>query len=121
MDLKLLEEYGINYKEGIGRCLNDEKFYTQILLMFLEDGAYAEAKEAYNEKDYRKLFNAAHNLKGACGNVSMTDLYNAASKLVELLRNDDGNDEEVTLLFENVTKEYNRVIEGIRIISDSMN
>lgn len=113
MDITILEDYGIVYKKGLARCMGDAEFYEKLLSMFLNDDSFERSKKAYEEKDYHKMFQCTHELKGACGNADMKDLYQAVCPLVELLRNDSGSEDEIKNSFDKVEAAYDKAKEGI--------
>lgn len=96
MDTALLKQGGIDYEKGVARFLGDHALYEEVLLTYLADNAFSRAEEAYDAKDYKALFACAHELKGTCGNLDITTVYQAACALVELLR--DGNYIEAAII-----------------------
>ena len=113
MNYLILEKYGLDYKNGIARCLNDEQFYEEILSLFLDDDSYARANTAYENRNYEELFSCLHELKGVCGNAALSELYDAVCPLVEILRDKCEPQEDITPLFEKVTAAYLKTREGI--------
>ena len=113
MDIRVLEEYGINYKSGLERFLGDVELYEMVLDAFLKDTTLEKAKNALEEKDYKQLFEFIHQLKGSSGSSDMIELYNASCKLVELLRNDVYDEERIYECFFEVESSYIRTKEGI--------
>lgn len=84
-----LKAYGANTDEGVARCVNNEAFYLRMVGMALEDKNFDALRDAMAAGDARKAFEAAHALKGAIGNVSLTPIYDPVCKLTELLRGRD--------------------------------
>lgn len=117
MDISVLNEYGINYKEGLARCMGNKALYELLLSMVLEDESFENAVRAHENADREALFRALHELKGACGNAAISGLFNAVNPLVELVR--DGGEgveqRQIDELFAVVTKEYERAIRGITL------
>lgn len=115
MDKSLLKEYGINYDEGLARCMGDPAFYKTLLSIFLSDSAFTRAAEAYGAGDLNALFACMHELKGASGTAAFTELYNAICPLVELLRGKaaQADPAETDRLFDAVQTAYARTCEGI--------
>ena len=89
MTLDALRAFGANTAEGLGRCLNDEPFYLELVAMALADGNFDALKAAMDAGDARAAFMAAHALKGSVGNVALTPLYEPICALTELLRGKD--------------------------------
>ena len=82
-----LRAYGANVDEGLSRCMNMEEFYLRLVEKALKDRAFDELKTAVDDNDLDAAFEAAHRLKGAVGNLSLTPLYEVIEEMVELLRN----------------------------------
>ena len=88
MTLDALRAYGANVDEGMGRCLNDEPFYLEMVSMALADGNFDKLRAAMDAGDARTAFAAAHSLKGSVGNVALTPIYEPVCALTEALRED---------------------------------
>ncbi len=89
MTLDALRAYGANVDEGMGRCLNDEPFYPEMVSMALADGNFDKLRAAMDAGDARTAFVAAHSLKGSVGNVALTPIYEPVCALTEALRGAD--------------------------------
>ena len=86
LTIEKLTEFGIDTKEGLARCMNNETFYFKMLAMGLSN-EYFETLEKFlaaNKKE--EAFEAAHALKGVVGNLALTPLYEPLSEITELLR-----------------------------------
>ena len=81
-----LKELGVNTQEGLGRCLNNEALYLKLVKMIPGDANFERLSEAVRSHDLEKGFEAAHALKGALGNLSLTPLYERICEMTELLR-----------------------------------
>ncbi len=82
-----LQELGVNVKEGLGRCLNNEGFYLRMVNKALDDEEnFRRLSAAVAAGDKAAAFEAAHALKGVAGNLSLTPLYEPLSEMTELLR-----------------------------------
>lgn len=81
-----LRAYGANVDEGIARCVNNEAFYLRMVGLALADANFDRLKAAMDAKDSPAAFEAAHALKGAIGNVSLTPIFEPVCRLTELLR-----------------------------------
>lgn len=86
MDIKSLEAYGANTAEGMARCMNNESFYLRMVSMVLEDSNFEALRSAMEARDAHAAFEAAHALKGAVGNVSLTPIFGPVCELTEALR-----------------------------------
>ena len=86
MTLESLRAYGANVDEGLARCFNKEAFYLKLVGMALADGNFEKLEQAEAAGDVKGLFEAAHALKGAIGNVSLTPIYEPVCALTEMVR-----------------------------------
>ena len=103
---------GGDYK-GVMERLPSADFVRRFALKFLQDDSFPNLKKALEEKDAPTAFRAAHTLKGVCQNLGFDALYVPSSALTEALRGGslDGADE----LFPPVEKEYQRVVEALKV------
>ena len=81
-----LRAYGANVDEGLARCINNEDFYLRMVNLALADANFDKLKAAMDAQDSPAAFEAAHALKGALGNVSLTPIFDPVCRLTELLR-----------------------------------
>lgn len=88
--VETLAAYGADTQTGLSRCMNNEAFYLRLVNMELNDPNFARLQEALQSGDTRGAFEAAHALKGAAGNLSLTPIYEPVERLTELLRNAEG-------------------------------
>ncbi len=90
LTLDALRAYGANVDEGLARCVNNEAFYLRMVGLALADSNFDKLKNAAAAKDTVAMFEAAHALKGATGNVSLTPVYDPVCRLTELTRGQTG-------------------------------
>lgn len=90
LTLDALRTYGANVEEGLARCMNNEPFYLRMVGLALADANIDKLRDAAAAKDTVALFEAAHALKGAMGNVSLTPVYEPVCQLTELTRGQTG-------------------------------
>ena len=81
-----LRQLGVNVDEGLKRCMNNEAFYLRLAGMAIDDRNFARLEQAAAGGDWTDAFEAAHALKGALGNLSLTPLYTTICELTDLLR-----------------------------------
>ncbi len=81
-----LTEYGVNAKEGLDRCMNNEELYFRLLNKALNDDSILRLKEKLEEKDFDEAFKISHSLKGVLGNLSITPMYGIVYEMTEELR-----------------------------------
>lgn len=81
-----LTAFGADVKTGLGRCMNNEAFYLRLVNMELGDANFDKLRQATDAKDAKAVFEAAHALKGALGNLSLTPIYDPVNEITELTR-----------------------------------
>ena len=86
MTIEQLRAFGCNVDEGIARCVNNEGFYLMLVNKFLSTTDLNNLEKALKENDLETAFKEAHSLKGVCGNLSLTPLFNVLVEMVEPLR-----------------------------------
>ena len=94
LTIEQLEGFGVNTKEGLERCLNDEGFYLGLIPSALDRSVYDGLEKAIRERDLEAAFEAAHALKGVLGNLALTPIYEPVSEMTELLRSKEEADYE---------------------------
>lgn len=86
MDQKTCLEAGIDYNEGVARCVGNAQLFEKFLFSFPADPSFGELEAALRANDIPAAFRAAHTLKGVTGNLSMTRLYTLLVGLTDALR-----------------------------------
>ena len=81
-----LKELGVNTKEGLARCMNNEKFYIKMVTIGIKDKHFDMLEKAIEEKNIAEAFESAHALKGIIGNLAITPIYNPLNRMTEMLR-----------------------------------
>jgi CheY-like chemotaxis protein/HPt (histidine-containing phosphotransfer) domain-containing protein len=81
--VETIEIPGINFEEGLKRMGGDYDFYIEMLQDFVNEfqEAILEIKEVIADNDINKADRLAHTLKGAAGNLSITEVQQEALKL----------------------------------------
>ena len=80
---------GIQVDEALERLMGSEALLERLLGKFLEDRNLAELTTALAEDRREDAFRAAHTLKGVCGNLSMTALFETLTAQVAEFRAGD--------------------------------
>lgn len=112
---KLLDELkkaGVDVDGTVSRFMDNAEIYIKFLKRFPDEDRFTPVKEAAAEKDFDKLNQTAHKLKGVSANLGMTALSEAAHK-IELKAKEsslDGIDGDM----EAAEKLYNEVCRIIR-------
>ena len=104
---------GVNLDEALERFMGNEELLVRFLKKFANDPSYQSLVKAMNEKNAKDAFEAAHALKGVCGNLSIAKLFEMVCRLVELLRGGNAG-EEAEQCYSEVAAEYDRVIAELK-------
>lgn len=86
LTIEKLEQYGANAQEGLGRCFGNEALYLRLTATVLAEKKFDELHRAIEDQDLTAAFEAAHALKGALANLSLTPLQKPVEEMTELLR-----------------------------------
>ena len=89
MDQGILISCGIEYADGLRRCMDNDALYERMLLQYVDDPCVAQAERAFAAGDMEGLSAAVHNLKGSSGTLSLTPVYELTSKMMVDLRSGD--------------------------------
>lgn len=99
---------GVNIDGLLERFMNNEALAERFLKKFADDGNYDKLIKAFGSKDEKSAFEAAHTLKGVCGNLSMEKLYSLFNRQTELLRENKYSDAEE--MMPEITVEYKKIV-----------
>ncbi len=117
---ELYERIGGNYDEATSRLMNDA-LIGKFIVKFLDDTSYAQLMEGVEAADDEAIFRAAHTMKGVCGNLALTELFETSGQLTECYR--AGNEDikaktDVDALVEKLKEQYAKAIEGIKAFEE---
>lgn len=107
-----LQAGGIEVDSALERMMGSEALLERLLGKFLEEPNYAALCAALERGEPAATAAAAHGLKGACGNLSMTALYGLFTRQVDALR--AGELAEAERLMEEIAPAYAAVTAAIR-------
>ena len=113
MRKRQLEQAGVQVDEAMERMMGSEALLLRLLGKFPADGNYQALCAAVAAGDRSGAFSAAHTLKGVCGNLSFTTLYQLLTEQVELLRGEDW--EGACALMPQIDRAYAAVIAAIGV------
>lgn len=114
MNKEILLSNGINPDNAIARLGGDDKFYSSLLEMFLDDGSMPKIEKALAAKDQKEVFDNVHCLKGVAANLSFDALYFVASQMTELFRKGIPDYDRAEALYGNLKKEYDKTKAAIK-------
>lgn len=86
--LDMLARGGINAADALERFMGSDALLQRFLKRFLDDPTFGSLRQAVEAGDWQQALSASHTLKGMCGNLSMTELYDLFTRQVALLRED---------------------------------
>lgn len=84
--LNRLQDAGCDIPGALDRMLDDEIFLLECIEQVLADENFDLLPRAIAAGELSVAFDAAHTLKGICGNTGLTPLYEQLFPLVEELR-----------------------------------
>ncbi len=108
LTIETLNEFGVNTKEGLTRCMNNEKFYFKMLKMGLASDQFEKLGAALECNNLDEAFEAAHALKGVLGNLALTPIYNPLAEMTELLR--AGKSEDYVTMYQPILEIRNKLL-----------
>lgn len=108
LTIETLNEFGVNTKEGLTRCMNNEKFYFRMIKMGLASDQFDKLGAALNANQLDEAFEAAHALKGVLGNLALTPIYNPLAEMTELLR--AGKSEDYVTMYKPILELRNKLL-----------
>lgn len=93
-----LVEWGIETRGTLERMCGDYAFYRECLTLFVNDSAFHTLRQAVEERDCARAFDAAHTLKGVAGNLGLVPFLEDIAPFVETLRDGSfGADSDLTV------------------------
>ena len=106
-----LKGAGINVDEALERFMGNEALLERFLKKFLMDDNFQKLESAIAEHDQEAAVSASHTLKGMCGNLSMTLLFDLLARQVAALR--AGEWKEASELMDEISERYGRAADAI--------
>lgn len=107
-------EIGLDVASARQRFLGNRELYEKFLFRFPEDQNFAKIMEAVESSQIEEAFNAAHTLKGVCGNLSLSKLYEEVSKITERFRAEQMPEKEELEALEKVYQETLELVGSIK-------
>lgn len=107
-----------NY-DTVYACFHSDKQILKFLLKFLDEKSYANLLNSLNKEDYEAAFLAAHSLKGICQNLGFSELFTVSERITEALRGGKKS-ENLDNMFYDVTDKYNKTVEAILELKESI-
>lgn len=120
MNADILKNAGIDYDGGVKRFLGRAPLYLKTLAKFPKNDTMDRVRADYEKRDREALLQDSHELKGMCGNMSMTKLYLAADAVVTLLRAGGATDEKLAAAMDGLEKEYEIAKEAVLAATEEL-
>ncbi|MDE6762095.1 MAG: Hpt domain-containing protein [Oscillospiraceae bacterium] len=106
-----LRRTGVEVDKTISRFMDNSEIYITFLKRFPDEDRITPIKDAVSEKNFEKLSQTAHKLKGVSANLGMTELSEAAHRLeLQAKEKTEDNIEENLDLTEKLYEEMCRII-----------
>ncbi len=112
--MSLLEELkalGVDVDGGLKRINGNEKLYTKLLGSFVKGVKTYDVQADFDDADCNEMIEKTHAIKGTSGNLSITPVYEAYTKIVDLLRK--GNIEDAKALIREILPVQAEIVECI--------
>ena len=117
MDLKeCYKEMDGDYDDVMTR-LPREASVIKFLRRFAENGEFDELKIAAKDKDYKRVFELSHDLKGMAANLSISAFQKTISDICEDTRNKEPGD-GFDVLLSKADEQHTKVVEAISKLED---
>ncbi len=109
--IEMLENGGIDVAGTVARFSGNQDLFLMFLNKFTNDDSFNKIAPAFAANDAQEALNTTHSLKGVSGNLGMSELYDACSNTVALLRADKY--EEAKASYQAIETAYHKVIDLI--------
>lgn len=97
---------GNDYAALSERTCGDKALMIQLMQMFLEDESFSLMSAYMDKGETENAFKAAHSLKGSCGMLGLSGLFEEMKKITDELRH--GELERAKELFPRTSAEYEK-------------
>ncbi|MDE6851527.1 MAG: hypothetical protein K2J67_03435 [Lachnospiraceae bacterium] len=112
MDLfEELKQLGVDIDGGVARLGGNEGLYRKLLGSFVKAINQYYVGTDFDGTEYTDVIEKTHAIKGAAGNLSITPVYEAYTKIVDLLR--AGQPEQARSILADIIPEQENIIQCI--------
>ena len=108
-----LNAAGMDVAGVLDRFMGNETLLEKMLQKFAEDTNFQKLKEAAACQDEEAGLHCAHTLKGLCGNLAMSELYELFTRQVQCFRN--GDPAGAFAMISEIEPVYERILAAIRL------
>ena len=102
---------GVDVNSVLERFMGNEALLERFLKKFPQDENYQKLCSAMEARDLDAAIAASHTLKGVCGNLSITPLFDLLNNQVAALRSNDWQNAEE--MMPQISKAYTAVTDAI--------
>lgn len=102
---------GVDVNSVLERFMGNETLLERFLKKFPQDESYQKLCSAMAARDLDAAITASHTLKGVCGNLSITPLFDLLNNQVAALRSNDWQSAEE--MMPQISKAYTAVSDAI--------
>ena len=111
-----LESCGVDYSDGLEKFMGEAELYESLLVDFLTENTFDEAKRYLENGDDEGFMKAVHAMKSVTGTLEMNGLYRLCCDTVDCMRS--GEHDKAGRIFGEVYAVYSRIAECIgRLLS----
>ncbi len=111
MDYTELEKAGVDVHALIERLMGNEALIRKFMNRFSENENFSELEDAVAKNDWKTACESAHMLKGMCGNLSITKLFDLFAEQVRLFRLNEN--QYAAAMMEEIRTRYEYTMEHI--------
>lgn len=109
--LEELKDLGVNTEEAVERMNGNISLYERMLVKFADMIKKSPVQPDFDSNNYNDITEAAHAIKGASGNLSVTPVYVAYTEIVRLLR--AGQPEQAKDMLEKIIPIQTKIVDCI--------
>lgn len=106
-----LKDLGVNIDEAVERFMGNESLYEKMLKKFPDMINKLSIGQDIDCNDYTEMIEKTHAVKGAAGNLSLMPIYEAYTKIVDLLRG--GQPEQAQIILKEIQPVQAQIISCI--------
>ena len=112
MNHEAFKAVGIDIEDALSRVTGNEVLLQSLLKTYAEDDQFSILKDSLRHRDLQRAINACHCLKGMCGNLSMTKLFELFTQQLAYLR--ESNWDEAEKLMPQIEKSHYAILSAVQ-------
>jgi len=109
---------GIDYQDGLERCMNDQSFLFEIILDFcnIYSGSVSVIEKDLENCDYKNALSLIHSIKGSSGSIGALRLHELCVQFEVELKEDQFKYVPQSDLFHQFKDEMNLVLSNRKVL-----